>query len=158
MEANAVTVFDRLRASVRDLEVFVSNNIRRTKPLEWEEFNILLGEVLEEYYAEELGWFDCLDLGTGSLLNTAEGLACGPFLQRLSGKLDALARYAVLIDPTSVQLAETVLSVSDELINRTRTDRDVLPSVDNIVIPKVPGWVWALVGLFVLDRLSRFAR
>lgn len=153
-----MSVFDRLRANVRDLEVFVSNNIRRTKPLEWEEFNILLGEVLQEYSAEELQWFDCLDLGTGSLLNTAEGLACRPFLQRLAGKLDALARYAVLIDPPSARFAENVLSVSDELINRTRTDRDVLPSVDNIVTPKVPGWVWGLVGLFVLDRLSRFAR
>ena len=88
-------------------------------------------------------------------LNEARAAACAVPLQQLRSQLVTLANelYAV---PGLERWAEVIDSLTDQP-ERVAVERDVMregATKDR----KLPSWVWGLVGLFVLDRLSRFAR
>jgi len=108
---------------------------------------------------------DCLDLyrDIGDyeparltvVLNEARAAACAVPLQQLRAQLVTLANelYAV---PGLERWGEVIGSLTDQP-ERVAVELDVMregATKDR----KLPSWVWGLVGLFVLDRLSRFAR
>lgn len=108
---------------------------------------------------------DCLDLYrdipdwepaivTG-LLTAARATVCNVPLTRLRGQLITLSNelYAVSGLQRWANTVGDLAGMSERpIIERDKMFED-LPG-----LPKTPNWVWLLVGLFVLDRVSRFGR
>ena len=88
-------------------------------------------------------------------LNEARAAACAVPLQQLGSQLATLANelYAV---PGLERWGEVISSLTDQP-ERVSVELDVMRE-GATEKRKLPGWVWGLVGLFVLDRVSRFAR
>lgn len=88
-------------------------------------------------------------------LNEARAGACAIPLQQLRSQLVTLSNELYSV-PGLERWGEVIGALTDQP-DRVRVEAEVMRE-GATEKRKLPGWVWGLVGLFVLDRVSRFAR
>lgn len=148
--------FDAIREHMRDLEVYVSNNIRRENPSGFEQLqrrmDVIRVKVSNDWLLRDR---ICLDLSVGTIRGNFGAAVCSSYFRDLDILISEVSTYAIAIDPTSRPLAEALQSVGDAMTNRVTTAKDVFDPLTN---PQIPLWLKAVAALFVLNTFANLRR